>query len=202
MRGSEFRRWVAARRSVRRFRATPIPEETLKALLDAACQAPSAHNRQPWRFAVVTGSQARQHLAASMADKHRADMLADGRDPSSVEPRVEARRQRLVQAPACIVVCLSMREMDRYPDPERQASERTMAVQSAALAGGYLLLAAHAHGLGACWLCAPLFAPEIVRRVLDLPQDWEPQAVLVVGEPDETPADPGRRPLDEVVVWR
>jgi coenzyme F420-0:L-glutamate ligase / coenzyme F420-1:gamma-L-glutamate ligase len=77
-----------------------------------------------------------------------------------------------------------------------------MAMQSAALAGGNLLLAAHANQLGACWLCAPLFTPEAVRRALSLPEDWEPQAAIILGEPDTTPADPGRLPVDQVVVWR
>jgi len=202
MHAQEFHRWLATRRSVRRFRPTPISAETLQALLDAATQAPSAHNRQPWRFAVVSVGPARQRLAQAMADKHRRDLLADRADPATVEARLESRRQRLVEAPACVVLCLCMQAMDRYPDGERQAAERMMTVQSVALAGGHLLLAAHAHGLGACWLCAPLFAPQAVRQALDLPPDWEPQAALIIGEVDQTPSDPGRLPLDQVVIWR
>ncbi len=198
----EFRRWLATRRSVRRFRPTPVSAETLQALLDAAAQAPSAHNRQPWRFAVVSAGAARQRLAEAMAEEHRRDLLADGAEPGAVEARLESRRQRLVDAPACVVLCLSMQAMDRYADAKREAAERTMAVQSVALAGGHLLLAAHAHGLGACWLCAPLFAPQAVRQALDLPQDWEPQAAIILGEVAETPEDPGRLPLDQVVARR
>ena len=48
------------------------------------------------------------------------------------------------------------------------------------------LRAAHAEGLGACWLCAPLFVPDLVRRTLALPADWEPQGLLTVGWPAET----------------
>jgi coenzyme F420-0:L-glutamate ligase / coenzyme F420-1:gamma-L-glutamate ligase len=198
----DFRQWLSTRRSVRRFRPGSVSQETLVGLLEAACQAPSAHNRQPWRFVVVGTAEVRARLAGAMAEKHRADMLADGREARTVEARVAARSNRLVEAPACLVVCVNMQEMDQYPDPQRQAAEHAMAVQSAALAGGHLLLAAHAEGLGACWLCAPLFAPAIVRQVLDLPDEWEPQAILVLGEAAETPDHPGRRPLDEVVVWR
>ena len=77
-----------------------------------------------------------------------------------------------------------------------------MAEQSAALAGGHLLLAAHAEGLGACWLCAPLFASETVNRALDLPQSWEPRAFLAIGYPARSPLPSERRPLTEVLAWR
>jgi nitroreductase len=82
---------------------------------------------------------------------------------------------------------MTMADMDRYPDPKRRRAEWTMATQSLALAGQNLLLAAHAEGLGACWLCAPLFCPEVVRAALGLPEDWEPQAFISLGWPDEGP---------------
>ena len=71
-------------------------------------------------------------------------------------------------------------------------------LQSVAMAVQNLLLAAHALGLGACWMCAPLFAPEIVRDVLQLDADWEPQALVTVGFPAEAKAKT-RAPLETVV---
>jgi F420 biosynthesis protein FbiB-like protein len=76
--------------------------------------------------------------------------------------------------------------MDDYPDARRRGHEMTMAVQSAAMAGQNLLLAAHALGLGACWLCAPLFCPDVVTATLALPPDWQPQGLITVGYPAET----------------
>jgi coenzyme F420-0:L-glutamate ligase/coenzyme F420-1:gamma-L-glutamate ligase len=87
------------------------------------------------------------------------------------------------------VACFTLDDMDRYPDARRAAAERLMAVQSTAMAVQNLLLLAHAEGLGACWMCAPLFCPDTVRAALDLPADWEPQALITLG----TPAAPGRR---------
>ncbi len=84
----------------------------------------------------------------------------------------------------------------------RDQAERVMALQSASLAGGYLLLAAHAEGLGACWMCGPLFAPQVVRDALDLPADWEPQALIVLGWPAERPEARKRRPFEDTVSWR
>ncbi len=65
-----------------------------------------------------------------------------------------------------------------------------MAVQSVALAAQNMLLMAHAEGLGACWMCAPLFCPDVVRAALALPADWEAQALLTLGYPAEA-ADQG-----------
>ena len=91
--------------------------------------------------------------------------------------------------------------MDTYPDPLRAEAERLMAVQSVALACQNLLLAAHDAGLGACWLCAPLFVPDVVRSVLDLPDQWHPQAIITLGYPAEE-KEKERAPLDACVVWR
>jgi len=64
-----------------------------------------------------------------------------------------------------------------------------------------MLLAAHALGLGACWFCAPLFCPDVVKKVLRLPSDLEPQALITLGFPAEEPKPPPRKPLSEVVRW-
>jgi nitroreductase len=76
-----------------------------------------------------------------------------------------------------------------------------MAVQSVALACQNLLLAAHYYGLGACWMCAPLFAPVLVRDVLQLPAAWTPQALITVGYPAEEKGKE-RAPVAERVLWR
>jgi F420 biosynthesis protein FbiB-like protein len=90
--------------------------------------------------------------------------------------------------------------MDRYQDAARTAVERLMAVQSTAMAVQNLLLAATAHGLGACWMCAPLFCPEIVRAALDLPADWEPQALVTLGHPASAGKAVSRRPVAAIMI--
>lgn len=196
-----FRDLVGSRRSVRRFGPGAPSEAALRAVLEAAGRAPSAHNRQPWRFAVVRSAEARARLADEMAARFRRDLTADGLEPPEVEARAGRSRARLTGAPVVLVLCLTMQGMDEYPDARRRQAEHTMAVQGAALAGGHALLAAHAHGLGACWMCAPLFAPEEVRRALGLPDDWEPQALLLLGEPAEPGRERQRLPLEATVRW-
>ncbi len=197
-----FHELAASRRSIRRFRDTPISDEVVVRLLRAACQAPSAHNRQPWRFVVVPKGGRRERLVAAMSRRFRQDLEADGLPPEKVEELVERGRRRLLDPPMAIVLCMTMEDMDTYPDGSRQRAEETMAIQSVALAGGHLLLAAHEDGLGACWVCAPLFAPEIVRKELDLPASWRAQGVIILGEAAEEGRDRSRRPVEEVSLWR
>ena len=135
-----------------------------------------------------------------MGARFRRDLTGDGLPVAEVERQVSRSVVRIAQTPAAIVIFLSMADMDRYADAPRQALERTMAVQSVALAVQNMLLLAHAHGLGACWMCAPLFCPDVVRDVLGVPADWEAQALLTLGYPAEERTKE-RDPLDEKVRW-
>ncbi|HET7087844.1 MAG TPA: nitroreductase family protein [Anaerolineae bacterium] len=192
---------IRSRRSIRRYRPEPVPRETIERLLEAATWAPSAHNRQPWRFAVVTSPEARQRLATAMGDRLRADRSRDGDPPDAIERDVKRSYERIVNAPLVVVTCLSMRDMDHYPDERRASAERTMAVQSVAMAVQNLLLLAHALGLGACWMCAPLFCPDTVREALRLPDDWEVQALITIGMPADEGKPRGREPIISKAVY-
>ena len=174
--------WVSERRSIRRYRDEALPAGAIERLLDAARFAPSAHNRQPWRFAVLDDA-GKTRLANAMGERLRADRVADGDAPEDITRDVERSRARIVGAPAVIAVCFSLADMDRYPDARRADAERLMAVQSTAMAVQNLLLLAHAEGLAACWMCAPLFCPDTVRAALELPPDWQPQALITLGYP-------------------
>jgi coenzyme F420-0:L-glutamate ligase/coenzyme F420-1:gamma-L-glutamate ligase len=191
---------MRGRRSIRRYIERPVPRDVLHRLLEAAQWAPSAHNRQPWRFVVITDPVRRASLAQAMGESFRRDLEADALSPDEVNRQVARSYERISRAPAVIVLCLSMADMDRYPDTRRQQAEWVMAVQSAALAAQNLLLMAHAEGLGACWMCAPLFCPEVVQVALSLPEDWEAQALLTVGYPAEQRTK-DREPLETRTLW-
>jgi coenzyme F420-0:L-glutamate ligase/coenzyme F420-1:gamma-L-glutamate ligase len=186
------------RRSVRHFRQDPLPPEIIRQVLQIATLAPSAHNRQPWRFAVLTSQQSKSDLAQRMGDDFRADLLTDGLAEQEVQAQVERSRQRILQAPVVIVLCLDTEAGDSYPDERRQHAEYLMGVQGIAMAGENLLLAAHALGLGGVWVCAPLFAQETVRMTLDLPQTWQPQGMVLMGFPAKIPPQRPRKELSEV----
>lgn len=192
---------IRERRSIRRFEDRAVPRPLVERLLNTALWSPSAHNRQPWHFVAITTDAAKHQLADAMADRLATDLRADGADEALIAKDTTRSRTRIASAPVVIVVCLSMADMDRYPDARRQAFEHHMAVQSVAMAAQNLLLAAYAEGLGACWLCAPLFCPDTVRDVLALPADYEPQGIIVMGYPAET-RQKTREPLETRVLWR
>lgn len=197
---SNFLDLIRTRRSIRRYQPLQITPNLVEQLLTAASWAPSAHNRQPWRIAVITSTQVKRELATAMGTKLRADLKGDNTPPEQIEKEVARSFQRITQAPLLILLCLTMADMDYYPDGTRQHNEWIMAVQSTALAGQNILLAAHALGLGACWMCAPLFAPVEVRSTLNLGDDWEPQALITVGYPAET-RQKTRHPLETRVRY-
>ena len=137
-----------------------------------------------------------------MGEALRDDRISDGIDPDEAQAEIHRSYDRITGAPVVIVFCLTMEDMDRYPDESRSHAEYLMAVQSVAVAGENPLLMAHAEGLGACWVCAPLFTQDIVREALDLPSSWEPQGLIILGQPAHEGRDRSRMPLDRVVVWR
>jgi F420 biosynthesis protein FbiB-like protein len=192
---------ISGRRSIRRYIGGSLDREIVEQMLHAAAWAPSAHNRQPWRFALVEEAPWKERLAAGMGQRLRQDRLADGDDPVAVARDVERSHARITEAPLVVLVSLCMNEMDRYPDDRRGHAEYMMAVQSTAMATQNLLLAAHALGFGASVLCAPLFCADTVADTLGLPAGWEPQGLVTIGRPANHGKDPIRRDLAEI-TWR
>jgi len=129
---------IKTRRSIRRYKETPVPEELLKTVLNAARLAPSANNAQPWRIIMVTDEDVKLKLAAG------------------------ANNQRFIaQAPIILVAC-------GLPDEAFQTVGGYMSshVMDVSIALDHLTLAAHSVGLGTCWIA--WFKEDKVRDQLTL----------------------------------
>jgi coenzyme F420-0:L-glutamate ligase/coenzyme F420-1:gamma-L-glutamate ligase len=187
---------IKERRSIRNYSSRKVSTDILRQVLKAARWAPSAHNAQPWRFIVLTDASLKRKLSKAMADMWIADMITDGLASETRENQRKASVERFTRAPVLIVACLTMKDMIRYEDESRQKSERNLAVQSLGAAVQNMLLAVHANGLGACWFCAPIFCKETVRKILKIPDDVEPQALITLGYPTEKPHAPSRKPFE------
>lgn len=197
---------VKSRRSVRRFKPAKVSREIVNAVLDLARWSPSAHNAQPWRIVVVDDDEAKERLASEMGKAWLSDMRKDDIPKEKAENIVKVESwERIAKSPVVVIVCLTMDDMHKYPDKRRRKAEYVMAVQSVAAYIQTMLLLAHSMGLGTCWICAPLFCQNAVRKVLGLPKNVEPQAMIVMGYADETPKPPPRRALNEICTfnrWR
>jgi F420 biosynthesis protein FbiB-like protein len=185
---------IKKRRSIRKYLPRQVPNSIVKEVLAAAGWAPSAHNSQPWRFIVLADASVKRRLADAMADAWAKDLQRDG---ITVESDKRTKRvERFATAPVLVLACLTVVDLRKFPDSERQMCERDLAVQSFGAALQNLLLAAHAKGLGACWFCAPAFCKETVRKILKIPDAVEPQAFVAMGYPAEKPKVPIKKLLE------
>lgn len=115
---------IRDRRSVRAYQAKKIPQDVLEKVMDAARLAPSANNRQPWRFVVVSDEAKRQALARA------------------------AKEQQFVAEAPVIVAAVALE-----PERVMTCGVPTYAVDLA-IAVDHITLAAVQHGLGSCWIGA------------------------------------------------
>ncbi|MBL8061400.1 MAG: nitroreductase family protein [Anaerolineales bacterium] len=202
MTNTNLRDFLRTRRSIRRFKPDPVPDSVIRDILHTATFAPSAHNRQPWRFIVLTNPITKSRFADSMAKEFQRDLERDNLAVDEIQKRLNRSRERISNAPVVILLCVDMTEMDNYPDARRKQAEYLIATQSAANAGMQLLLAAHAEELGGVWVCSPVFAQETVQNALNISKAWEPQAMFLLGYPVEAPAGSReRKSLDEISIF-
>lgn len=190
--------WLRSRRSVRRFRPDPIRADLIARILETATWAPNAHNRQPWRFVQLSSRASREALAGAMGAEFQKTLQAEGLTSDEISAQLERSRARILEAPEAILLCLDIDVLDKYEDPARTQGEYLMGVQSVALAGGHLLLAAHAEGLAGVWICAPLFVQVEVSNALEISKSWQAQGLILLGYPIKVPEERPRSSASDV----
>jgi F420 biosynthesis protein FbiB-like protein len=182
---------IAARRSIRKFKDAPIQEELLQKILDAAIQAPSACNRQPWRFVVVQGEN-RTEMLHIMREEITRDK-ARGEDIGSAEWSAQV----MEQAPVTVFVFNPDGLRPWRKHTVEQMFRDVLDIQSIGAAIQNMLLAAEDQGLGSLWICDVFIAYEELCKWLD--EKGELIAAVSFGYADESPAARLRKPKSEVV---
>ena len=194
---NEHHQFLRTRRSIRRFTPDPVPASVMEKILTTATFAPSAHNLQLWRFVHIQSSGAKEKLGKALTEKMRADMKTENADPTQIQKRIDISLRRIAEAPVIILLC-----RDKAVIRKEDVEEHHMGIQSTALIGLQLMLAAHAEGLGTNWICWPLYAQTETQTALDLPESWLPEAMFFLGYPDETPKEIFRKPAQTLTTLR
>ncbi len=95
----DLQTWLRSRISVRQFSEQPVPRNTLYQIIETATWAPSAHNRQPWRFVILESKDSREKLTKSMGENFRADLLMDGISKEEAGRKVSHSASQIMCAP-------------------------------------------------------------------------------------------------------
>lgn len=201
---------LGTRRSVRRFKPEPPPDDLLRTLIEHAVTAPSASNKQPWRFFIVTDRAVIDAMAAAV--RAAVETIAAHVSPASEEAfrKYGDYFTRFEEAPVVIVPIhrghrvlshLVGDDLDLRLRENITAMERDSGLVGTSLALMNLLLAAHDLGLGASGMTGPLVAVHELAEILGVPASWGIVALVPVGYPDETPRPTARKPVDKVIRW-
>lgn len=181
------------RRSIREFSTDVVDPATIRDSVAEALTAPAPHHTRPVRFVWVRTAQTRTRLLAAMREQWRADLTADGLGEHAIERRL-ARGNILFDAPELVIPFCVPDGAHSYPDTARTAAEQTMFTVAAGAAVQGLLVALATRGIGSCWVGSTIFAPDLVRTELGVPDDWQPLGSVAIGHPLQ-PLSP-RPPVD------
>jgi nitroreductase len=201
---------IKTRRSVRKFKAEPVPRADIEKMLECVRFAPSASNTQPWYF-VVADDEA-DIAATADAVKVAVEKVIAGIDSARGKKEMEAYAGYFTffrDAPAIIAVftepyrALLARLLKRYAPEIGERIGRNASNQSVAAAIVNLMLAAHALGYGSVWMTGPLFAKDELEAMLDAPEGYELAALVAVGRSAETVPEelPDRKSLEEIMKY-
>jgi nitroreductase len=185
---------IAQRRSIRKFKPDPLPEEILRAIIQAGIQAPSGKNRQPWRFVIVNPDQ-RPEMVRILREGI-AKEKAEGGDPGSSEYTTNI----MERSPVTVFVFNPDGLSPWLAHSIDQNFTELVDTQSIGAAIQNMLLAAQELGVGSLWICDVFYAYQALCDWLG--EKGEMIAAISFGYPAESPAARFRKPYSEVVRVR
>ena len=198
----DFLDLVKNRRSIRRFKPDPVPDEYIEKIIEAARWAPSGYNSQPWEFLVVKDKGLRDRILQSI-DQHKnliADVEATGIKQKMKQMSLPWHDEEMDYhiAPVIIILFADTRTKVALPDMGMRYSDKTGLIFNSGLSCAYIYmqLAATALGLATQWLGAMPNAVKIIEKILGVPEEFEFYKMMPVGYPGYKPRPKLLRPRD------
>ena len=164
---------IRDRRSIRKYKDIPVAPEQIEQILDAARLAPSWKNMQCWRFLVLRDPARRAALLEAIPDDNPG-------------------KKAVAAAPVTILVCADPRESD-------VENGIPYYVADAAIAFEHLCLAAHALGLGTCWM--GWYDEAKIKQALAIPEPLRVVGFTPLGVPDQEPKPRPRKALTDIAYF-
>jgi len=184
---------ISQRRSIRRYKDKPVPDDAIRQILHAATLAPSGKNRQPWRFVVVKAGR-RDEMVRVM--RQGIEACKEQGIPVGSSPATASIMER---APVTVFVFNPYARSTELEPTRERFLFGMVDIQSVGAAIQNMLLAAYELGLGTLWICDVFYAYDQLCNWLG--QDAQLIAAVTIGYPDEAPGARPRRSLEEVVEW-
>lgn len=203
----EFLDLLRKRRSIRRFKRDPVPDEYIRKILEAARWAMSGANAQPWEFIVVQNQETKKKLAGALKEQRKIEYqmeltrIKEMRHPGTTSEQV--RILTFHEAPVLIVVCGDRRTLVASVDNQNfdlgEGGTGAAFVKSMANATQNIQLAAAALGLGSSWISVAYSVAGTVKAILGVPDVLEVHTIVPVGYAAYEPLPGYRRELDNMV---
>jgi nitroreductase len=199
---------IRARRSVRAYQDTQVPEAHLRRIIEAATWAPSGFNKQPWRFIIIRDRSVIEQMAAAVRLKLEEIAKWSGAEGNKKGTMAMLKGFTVFkEAPVAIAVltCEYVAPMDKILAKENLTFEEKFrlralpGLQSVAAAIQNMLLTATAMGYGTCWGTGCLIASQEIEKIIKTGDDWRLVAIVPVGIAKATPKPPKRKAVDAVM---
>lgn len=184
---------ISSRRSIRKYKTDPIPDESLRKILQSGILAPSGNNRQTWKFYVVQGEK-----HAEMVERLKEGLdnrVKQGEDIAGAKHSFDI----MAEAPVTVFVFRPNRTAPWPARSQRQHFSDVVDVQSVGACIQNMVLMAEEMGIGSLWICDIFSAYEELSDWLG--ESTEMIAAVSFGLADEHPAARKRKSFDEVVHW-
>jgi len=193
---------IQFRRSIRKFKQDPVPNDLIDKLLESARLAPSASNSQPWRFMVVRDTKQLQFLAELGGNQRQLKqapliILCCGDLNSMQGDPLRKQRKKLQEEGVYEEIGVDMEWFVSRSSGDASRLEQMSKVQANLfIAVEHMVLRAVSLGLGTCWTGA--FDREKLQKAFKLPENILPFIMLPVGYPAQTPRERPRLSLEEI----